>query len=390
MESSKWSDDDRQWLLDYIESNDTAVLQHLMQEQFSENVQHDEDQKDERAIQLLERIREKIKGSSKPAKLFSLNNWKKVAAASTIILLLATSAYLLYFKKENNPSTKTANTKPPQIDIAPGGNKAILILADGSQIILDSAANGNLANQGNVKVIKLDNGQLAYKGSGSPLGVGGTEVIYNTISTPRGGQYQLTLADGSKVWLNASSSIHFPAAFTGKARQVDITGEAYFEVAKNISMPFKVKINTPLGDGGEVEVMGTHFNINSYSDEPTIKTTLLEGRVKVSAQNGQSSLLMPGQQAQVSEGIKVVSNIDTDEIIAWKAGMFQFTRTDIKTIMRQISRWYNVDVQFEGDFSKKSFSAIVSRSNNISEVLKIMEKAGIQFRIEEKKIIVFQ
>lgn len=315
--------------------------------------------------------------------------WFRVAAAAVLLV----GAFALYKTVGNNnsPQQEIVKTTTEKQDIAPGGNKAVLTLADGSQIILDSAANGNLTSQGNVKVIKLD-GQLAYNGSNSPLGDGGKEILFNTVSTPRGGQYNLTLADGSKVWLNAASTLRYPASFAGKERKVELTGEGYFEVAKNASMPFKVNV----AGKSEVEVLGTHFNINSYADEATINTTLLEGKVKVtpvtnSQLNTQNSqLLSPGQQAQLNAAgqISVNKNVDTETIVAWKSGLFHFVRADVKTIMRQIGRWYNIDIEFEGGISKKTFSAIVSRTNNISEVLKIMEAAGIRFRIGEKKIIV--
>jgi ferric-dicitrate binding protein FerR (iron transport regulator) len=214
-----------------------------------------------------------------------------------------------------------------------------------------------------------------------------TEVLYNTVSTPRGGQYQLTLSDGSKVWLNASSSLRFPTAFPGTERRVEITGEAYFEVAGNESKPFVVDI----AGKGEVEVLGTQFNINAYEDEPAIKTTLLEGKVKVSESNGsQSSVLKPGQQAQLANGIRVMDNVDMEEIMAWKTGWFYFDRQELPAIMRQVSRWYDVDVRYEGRISKKSFSGIVGRDNDIKDVLKIMENAGIRFRIEGSSITVLQ
>ncbi len=320
--------------------------------------------------------------------------WFRVAAAAVLFV----GAFALYKTagKNNSPQQEIVKTTTEKQDIAPGGNKAVLTLADGSQIILDSAANGNLASQGNVKLIKLD-GQLAYNGSKSPSGDEG-EIIYNTITTPRGGQYQLILSDGSKVWLNAASSLRYPATFAGKERKVELTGEGYFEVAHNAAMPFKVKINTPLGDGGEVEVLGTHFNINSYADEATINTTLLEGKVKVtplanSQLNTQNSqLLSTGQQAKLNSTgqITVNKNVELDEVMAWKNGVFNFSGLTIEDIMRQISRWYNLDVSYQGQTSKETFTGIVSRNNNISQVLKIMEEAGIKFSIKNKNITVMQ
>jgi ferric-dicitrate binding protein FerR (iron transport regulator) len=304
--------------------------------------------------------------------------WFRVAAAA-ILVLLATGTYLLLNK--SGDKQQVVSQQQPVQDIAPGGNKAVLTLADGSTIILDNAANGTLTKQGNTKILKQD-GQLAY----NLLNEKPTEVLYNTITTPRGGQYQLVLSDGSKVWLNAASSIRFPAAFIGKERKVEITGEAYFEVAKNAAMPFKVNV----AGKGEVEVLGTHFNINSYADEATINTTLLEGSVKVSTMDNQSSMLKPGQQAQISNGIKVVNDVEVNEVIAWKNGLFNFNGLDIENIMRQISRWYDVDISYEGKISKETYSGIVSRNSNVSQVLKIMEEGGVKFSMEGKRMIVLE
>ncbi|MBK6990916.1 MAG: FecR domain-containing protein [Chitinophagaceae bacterium] len=308
---------------------------------------------------------------------FYRKSWFKVAAAAVLLIGAFAIYKLIGISKPELPIAKVENTKQ---DVAPGGNKAILTLADGSTIILDTAANGKLTQQGNSNIVKLNNGQLAY----NALNEKPTEIVYNTISTPRGGQYQLTLADGSKVWLNAASSLRFPASFTGNERKVEITGEAYFEIAKNASMPFIVSAN-----GLNVEVLGTHFNINSYADEAAITTTLLEGAVKVSKGNA-LQLLSPGQQAQVTNNgpIRVSKIIDVEEVMAWKNGSFVFNSTDIENIMRQISRWYDVDVSFDGSISKELFSGIVSRTSKLSQVLKIMERAGVKFKIEGKRIVV--
>ena len=302
-------------------------------------------------------------------------------AAAAVLLLGGFLTYRFAFQ-EPNKSPIVNKTIPEKNDVAPGGNKAVLTLADGSTIILDNASNGNLAEQGNTKVIKLDDGQLAYNNAGI-----GSEVVYNTVSTPRGGQYQLVLADGSKVWLNAASTLRFPTSFVGKERKVELEGEGYFEVAKNAAMPFKVDV-----DGkGEVEVLGTHFNINSYSNEPAINTTLIEGSVKVTGNlSGKTQNLNPGEQARINAAGQVTlnRNINVDEIIAWKEGNFNFNSAGIEYIMRNVSRWYDLDVVYQGVPSKETFSGIVSRNSNLSEVLMIMKQAGIKFKIEGKKITV--
>jgi transmembrane sensor len=265
-------------------------------------------------------------------------------------------------------------------EVAPGGNKATLTLADGSVITLDSAGNGLLTQQGNVKIVKQSNGELSYEGNGNG------EAMYNRMATPRGGQYRLKLPDGTMVWLNASSSIYYPAAFTGSDRSVTITGEVYFEVAANVHKPFKVKAGAV-----DVTVIGTRFNVNAYQDAPNISTTLVDGAVKVMAA-GKENVLKPGQQAQVkSDGAwAVVNNIDTEEIIAWKNGFFQFNDADMPTVMRQIEQWYDVKVNYEGDIPKRSFGGGIQRSLPLSEVLSILEANDVKFKIEGKIITVLK
>lgn len=352
----------------------------------------------------LEDIIQKILRSQDRAKVIPLNKAKlftKVAAAAVIVLLLSIGGYL-YFNNNgyfnNNASIRqaqgdTAQQKPFKKDITPGGNRAVLTLANGTQIILDSAANGTLAQQGNTKIIKLDNGQLAYDVLNKKPG----EVLYNTITTPGGGQYQIVLADGSKVWLNASSSLRFPISFNGKERIVELTGEGYFEVAPLTTgigktrdkISFIVKIKTPIGDGSKIEVLGTHFNIMAYSDEATINTTLLEGSVKVWNGN-KSGLLKPGQQAKINTVSQAISvtNADTEKAVAWKNGQFMFRRDDIKTIIRQIGRWYDVDISYSEVIPSRLYSGTISKYVNASEVFKILELGGIKFKIEGKKVIV--
>ncbi|HTI08209.1 MAG TPA: FecR domain-containing protein [Puia sp.] len=304
------------------------------------------------------------------------------AVAAVFILALGTAVYLLSFPKPLKERERTAPVAILKNDVAPGGNKAVLTLSDGSQIVLDSATEGVLSRQGNSKVLKLSNGQLAYTSNGRSLN-DASQPVYNTISTPRGGQYQLVLADGTKVWLNASSSLRYPVAFSGKERSVRLTGEGYFEVAKNEAMPFKVNVNTM-----EVDVLGTHFNVNAYSDEPTVKTTLLEGAVKIVNEHS-ASILSPGEQAQVNkEGqFHITSQVDLDGIVAWKDGYFQFNQADLKSIMRQISRWYDVDIRYEGEIPERKFGGEISRTSNMSEVLKILDMSQVHFRIEGKTLI---
>ena len=306
--------------------------------------------------------------------------WVKFAAAAMLIVTAASVYFWLNIIK-TSPQTAQAKIiyKEAAPAIAAGSNKAVLTLADGSNIVLDSMGQGTLAKQGNAKVIKLNTATLAYNATDET----NKEVVYNTLATPTGGKYQLILPDGSKVWLNAASSIHFPTIFTGKERRVTVTGEAYFEVAKNAAMPFKITVKDM-----EVEVLGTHFNVMAYDDENSMNTTLLEGSVKIS-KGAVKKMLVPGQQSVInSTGEITIVDADVEEVMAWKNGWFQFNASDIKTVMRQISRWYAVEVVYEGKIPAGHYSGSVSRDNDIFQVLKIMQSAGVRFKIEGRKVIV--
>lgn len=311
-------------------------------------------------------------------KIISWRVFYMVAAASLIIFISGTAAYLALKTAKHN----TISEEPQQQlknGMAPGGNKALLTLSDGTTIILDDAKTGQIAQQGNTQIAKLANGQLVYKA----LYGKATEIAFNTLSTPRGGQFKLTLPDGSEVWLNAASSIKYPTAFIGNERKVEISGEAYFEIVHNAA-PFKVSVN-----GMEVKVLGTHFNINAYNDEAFVKTTLLEGSIRLTKGSGVTTL-RPGQQAQLrnSGNIKVINNVDMDQVVAWKNGYFSFNRADLQTVMRQIARWYDVEIIYDGEIPERQFGGKIDRYGNLWEVLKILEESKVHFRIEEKKIIV--
>lgn len=304
--------------------------------------------------------------------------WPKIAAAAVLIFAIG------FWWSGNGGKARVAHQTKPAVqvaDILPGGNKAVLTLGDGSSIMLDSAKNGNLASQGNTSVTKSGTGELVYKTSDEIS----RAVVFNTVTTPKGGQYHIVLPDGSKVWLNAASSLKFPTSFTGKERRVEITGEVYFEVAHNAAMPFIVKANET-----EVAVLGTHFNVNAYADEKSMKTTLLEGSVKVT-RKGKSALLLPGQQADIfnsNNNIHVLNDVDTEKEMAWKNGYFQFDDENLESIMRQVSRWYDVEVNYEGNPGKEHFTGKLPRNANVSKVFKILSLSGIRFRIEGKTIIV--
>jgi transmembrane sensor len=312
--------------------------------------------------------------------------WKKYVAAAAVILIGGTAFFMVYYKHFTAPQKSIAQQQVSN-DIAPGGNKAILTLGNGNKIILDSAHNGILAQQGGSKVIKTDSGKLAYDINNNTNNEKPTETLYNVLSTPRGGQYQLTLPDGSKVWLDAASSIKYPTSFSGKDRTVEITGEAYFEVVHDAGKPFRVKASRQL-----VEDLGTNFNIMAYGNEAAVITTLLEGKVKVNSGKF-SGVLRPGQQAASfgeNAGTVVRNNADLDQAIAWKNGLQSFSNADVQAIMREVERWYDVDVSYEGVIEKRSFNGDIPRSANLSEVLKLFDVNKIHFTIDaaKKKIVV--
>lgn len=296
--------------------------------------------------------------------------------AAAVVLLLPLS-YYLFIRTDHKEVAVTSDTVAMKTTIMPGRNKAVLTLADGSTILLDSAANGQLTRQGNTKVIKRGNGQLSYQVTGSNNGQAAinTPVGYNTMTTPRGGQYQLQLPDGTKVWLNAASSITYPTLFAGVERRVEVRGEAYFEVVKDPKMPFRVSLPDQVSRQGarEIEVLGTHFNVNGYPDEPALTITLLEGAVKIDA-----SVLKPGE-AYCNGNVK---KVNAEEAVAWKNGYFQFNQADIRAVLRQIARWYDVEVRYEGKIPERKFGGEIQRDSNLSDVLKGLELSQVHFRLE--------
>ncbi|MES2826672.1 MAG: FecR domain-containing protein [Bacteroidota bacterium] len=306
--------------------------------------------------------------------------WKKLVAAASIIFVLSAGGYLL-IRQPNTPQQITQNNN--ENDVLPGGNKAYLTLGNGKRISLTDAKNGTIASQADKTIQKSADGMIVYDSSNN--GHNSRETIYNTLETPPGGQYQIVLPDGSKVWLNAASSLKYPATFNGTDRQVELTGEAYFQVAKDKLHPFKV-----ITTNQEVTVLGTHFNINAYSNEPATKTTLLEGSVKITTGNKEKTI-KPGQQAAFVDGQLKIEDIDTELATAWKNNKFIFDGDRIDYIMRMVERWYNVEVIYNGIISNEKFYGGTSRFANVSEVLKSLEATGkIHFKIEGRKIIVSQ
>jgi transmembrane sensor len=327
-------------------------------------------------------------------------SWSRYAVAASVILLISISGYLWFNNSKPHPSP--ASHHLAQAGILPGRERATLTLANGATIALDTTT-GNIVKQGAFTVINL-NGKLDYEGKDDA-------VHYHTLSTPKGGQYRAQLPDGTEVWLNAASSITYPTAFTGADRRVTVSGEVYFEVAKDKTKPFKINVDSK----SAVEVLGTHFNVNAYADDGIIKTTLLEGSVKVSQSISMSSeqqpgpdgtldkkgsvVLCPGEQAMVvlsaaesgnPTGITIKSDANLDQVTAWKYGLFNFEQADLKTVMAQLSRWYDIDIKYEGAVPSRRFRGKMTRDLNLSQVIKILEDVDVKFRIEGRTLVVMR
>jgi transmembrane sensor len=312
----------------------------------------------------------------------NLSLWKKVLAAATIVMI---SGISLYIYRQHMPDLTAPKTEIVN-DVKPGSNQAVLTLANGKRIVLNTSVNGEIAEQSGIRIRKTADGQLIYtlsdSGTAANTGAGAT---FNTIETPKGGQYQINLPDGTRVWLNAASSLKYPVRFDEKERKVSLQGEGYFEVAKDKHKPFKVNSGSQ-----ELEVLGTHFNINSYADEPSSKTTLLEGAVRLFPHGGQGLILSPGQQAVLASGRMKVAMVDPEEVLAWKNGNFVFNDEGLETIMRKISRWYDVEVSYQRKPADLTFTGVVSRSKNISAVLNALDKTGkVHFKVDGKKVTVW-
>lgn len=326
--------------------------------------------------------------------------WFRVAVAA--ILILGIGVYLWFSNPNEDKVVQNKELTPGKDSIIPGGNKALLTLADGTIISLDSADNGILAQQGSASIVKLDNGEIRYNRSGT----GTALALINAMSTPVGGQYRLMLPDSSRVWLNAASSITYPAVFDGNERRVKITGEVYMEVAKNKARPFIVDI-----DGkSSVQVLGTSFNINAYTDENVIKTTLIEGNVRVSKElmaglnthhsgdnNKESVILRSGQQAILKLSVQAlhdpdetirVQSANIEQTLAWKNGLFNFNNSDLRSAMRQLERWYDIKVHYEGEVPDVPLKGEMYRNVSLSNVLDFLKESGVKFRVEGKRLIV--
>ncbi len=320
-----------------------------------------------------------------PAKLIGWHKWQTYVAAASVIVLISLIGYKWFGEKKTIPEA-TVPVVVQNNDVQPGTYKARLTLDDGSFLILDSFSNGKLVQEGNTSVYNKD-GQLVYQKQGKAQ-----KTLYNTLSTAKGQMYGTVLSDGTKVWLNSQSSLRYPVSFNGDIRSVEINGEAYFEVApiqlrSGGKAPFVVKMPHDI----EVQVLGTHFNVNSYSDEEAVRTTLLEGKVKVHTTGNTTTVLQPGQQASLNkqtQELKKIDDIDVDQVVAWRFGYFQFKNADLKTVLRQIARWYDVEVEYAGKVPTMDFVGKLPRNSNLSQVLATLETNEVHFTIQGKKIIV--
>jgi ferric-dicitrate binding protein FerR (iron transport regulator) len=336
-----------------------------------------------------------------------LLRWIAVTAAACLLLVAG-----IYLLRSPSPATVTPSGPIGIISpIGPGGNKAVLTLGNGSSIVLDSIANGRLTGQGAEDVVKLADGKLQYRGGAGNGGKNDNNgvrdgnhpdagILYNTLTTPRGGQYQVVLSDGTKVWLNAASAIRYPTAFTGKNREVEVRGEAYFEVARNEVHPFKVNIiqegnKLPEGrDRMSIEVLGTSFNIKAYQDEADkqIHTTLLEGAVRVSL-GAKAQVIRPGQQANITfddRYFSIRNDVDLESVMAWKNGKLVFNKGSIRELMLEISRWYDVDIRYQGNVPSGGFYGLIDRNVPLTSILHVLDAYGIKTKLENNKTIVIQ
>jgi transmembrane sensor len=336
---------------------------------------------DDRANVVFERILEQVK--KKPGRRIVMRRW---AVAATIAGLLLAGGWFLSQKRGTGTSHPTEEIAGIHDVKAPDRSRATLTLVDGRKVYLDSAANGMLATQNNVTVVKATDGQIRYQvrsNNSQP-----STVSFNTLTNPRGSKIiDMTLSDGSRVWLNAGSSITYPVAFVGNNRKVTIDGEAYFEIAHVKTKPFYVT----KGDM-EVSVLGTHFNVKAYDNDAEIRVTLLEGSVKINERATKDSrLLKPGQQAIVSiadRGLSINNNADLDEVMAWRNDLFYFESADLKTILREFSRWYDIDVVYQGAVSNEKYFSIMKRSSSLNDVLKSLKSNNIRFTIDGKKLVI--
>jgi transmembrane sensor len=330
------------------------------------------------------RRRLRLGGQAPVVRMPSRRRWAGYAAACVLFLGLGTGVWWMSRQRHGDGQAGQAVVLQQANDIGPGGNKAVLTLANGSKIILDSAAAGLIARQGASSIVQRSSGRLEYQSSAHNNSGTSSDDIYNSLSTPAGGQYQLVLPDGTKVWLNALTTIRYPSSFTGADRVVQVDGEAYFEVAKDEGRPFRVTARDI-----SVEVLGTAFNINCYNDEPSIRTSLLQGAVRLVKGNARLAL-RPGEQAQtVDHGVpELVPDADVEKAIAWKNGSFSFDNDNIQSIMRQLAKWYGVDIRYQGEPTHTIFGGTMRRTLSLQQVLSALSKYDVHFQLEGRTLVV--
>lgn len=380
--SGKANPQEEQELMEWIvNSEDDPELKNYLQKVWKEtetSTPSDHVNWDELFERILHADRSKVI-SIPPTDFRRKTRWPLVAAAAILILCI-TSYFLFTAKTPGKNSPKLVQQENTNDILAPVENRAFIKSSNGQTITLNNVHQGLLAIQGDTRLMKRPDGLIFYeRTAGKTTGT----LQYNTLYNPKGSKViDVVLADGSHVWLNAASSITYPVDFTGNERRVNIKGEAYFEVAHNANMPFKVIKNKV-----EVTVLGTHFNVNAYDDGPSLKVSLLQGSVRVT--NGQQkTLLRPGQQAQVKTEIKVQNDMDMEQVIAWKDGLFSFKNTSLEEMMQQISRWYDVDVRFEGPVPQINFGGKIPRSSSMMQVLKILEEYNVHYRFNKREIVI--
>ncbi len=377
------TEEERRELMELIKQDEMAPAFHQLIDYSYDNNLVDQEITAARAEEIFRTIvgEEAPQRTIAPAhRVHFIRRWWWGAAAVLFLLLAGGYLYISSQKKEDG----IVKEQPVKIqDLQPGKDGAGLTLADGSKVVLDSVGNGIITTQNGANVV-LQNGRLAYEQNKA---VNNT-IAYNTMSTPKGRQFQLLLPDGTKVYLNAASTLTYPTAFTGKERSVQVTGEAYFEVAHDAAKPFRVQ----LPNGAQIEVLGTHFNVNAYQNETAIKTTLIEGKVKVGKEG--SVVLKPGEQASLSQSSQTsqsipVKTVDLDKVTAWRKGIFDFNDVGLREMMRQIERWYNIEVAYDGNVPDVKFFGKVSRSSSLSTVLEALDGFGLHYRVDGRKIIVY-
>lgn len=364
-------------LLDYfeIDKNEALLKQSIASYFNSDKKTGETNQHLDAVAEVRDKLIHRIREYNEPKK--SIKLWPRIAIVAAVFIIIFSIGLLYVLNQQTKPKNPTAHVN----DVAPGKEGATLTLANGKKILINDALSGNIANQSGVKISKTKDGQIVYE----VLDQKSDGIHYNTLTTTRGEQISVRLPDGTLVFLNAATMLKYPTSFAKmNKREVSITGEGYFEVFKDKTHPFIVTTANQ-----QIEVLGTHFNVNAYTDEPSVKTTLLEGSVKVNS-NSHSEILQPNQQSTLTGNKITIKEVDTEEIVAWKNNEFLFKDDDFKTNMRKIARWYNVDVIYEDDapnsFKLGGFS---SRSRSLATILKLMEQTGkVHFRIDGKKVYV--